>query len=180
MIPSFSARTNERKFPQNGYCKCSDYTPTHISIRKRKKRKSGFWSNQASIFYVELNLFAGKFVHIVLQIRTKSNTFLIRFSFLFGDTEGKNGDIERKKWQFVVITYPKQQQPSAVQEGTWLSPDIADATPTTPAIKENVTKNPMATFPIGKYIGKKCARRSNLGPRVHTKSIISKCKLQTY
>lgn len=32
----------------------------------------------------------------------------------------------------------------------WLSPERTDATPTTPAIRENTTKNPVAAFPIGK------------------------------
>lgn len=35
---------------------------------------------------------------------------------------------------------------------------VADvAIPTTPAIKAKITKNPVAMFPIGKYIGNKCA-----------------------
>lgn len=32
----------------------------------------------------------------------------------------------------------------------WLSPERRDAIPTTPAIKANTTKNPVAEFPIGK------------------------------
>lgn len=44
---------------------------------------------------------------------------------------------------------------SKFQKRTWFNPDITDATPTTPAIKENVTKNPVAAFPMGKYIGEK-------------------------
>jgi hypothetical protein len=47
-----------------------------------------------------------------------------------------------------------------------LSPEINDPAPTTPAIKANVTKNPVAAFPIGKYIGEKCAGRSNPGPAI--------------
>lgn len=46
----------------------------------------------------------------------------------------------------------------------WLNPERADATPTTPEIKANTTKNPVAAFPIGKYIGEKCAGRLNPGP----------------
>lgn len=41
------------------------------------------------------------------------------------------------------------------QKRTWLNPEMTDATPTTPAIKAKVTKNPVAAFPIGKYIGEK-------------------------
>ena len=44
---------------------------------------------------------------------------------------------------------------SLVHERTWAIPAITDATPTTPAIKANVTKNPVAAFPIGKYMGEK-------------------------
>lgn len=53
---------------------------------------------------------------------------------------------------------------SNVQERRWLNPDITDATPTTPASKANVTKNPVAAFPIGKYMGEKCAGSSNPDP----------------
>lgn len=53
---------------------------------------------------------------------------------------------------------------SEVHERIWLRPEINDPTPTTPAIKANVTKNPVAAFPIGKYIGEKWAGRSNPGP----------------
>lgn len=52
----------------------------------------------------------------------------------------------------------------AFQARIWLNPDNADATPTTPASKANMTKNPVAAFPIGKYTGEKCAGRSNPGP----------------
>lgn len=48
---------------------------------------------------------------------------------------------------------------SRCHDRTWLTPAMAEATPTTPAIKENTTKNPVAAFPIGKYIGEKCAGR---------------------
>jgi len=44
---------------------------------------------------------------------------------------------------------------SEVHERIWLSPEINDPTPTTPAIKANNTKNPVAAFPIGKYMGEK-------------------------
>lgn len=57
---------------------------------------------------------------------------------------------------------------SAFQERIWLTPAMTDATPTTPAIKANVTKNPVAAFPIGKYMGEKCAGRSNPGPAICT------------
>jgi hypothetical protein len=53
---------------------------------------------------------------------------------------------------------------SRVQERRWFNPDIVDAAPTTPASKANITKNPVAAFPIGKYMGEKCAGRSNPGP----------------
>lgn len=53
---------------------------------------------------------------------------------------------------------------SIFQQRMWLNPERVDATPTTPAIKANTTKNPVAAFPIGKYIGEKCAGRLNLGP----------------
>lgn len=43
----------------------------------------------------------------------------------------------------------------------------AEETPTTPAIKANTTKNPVAALPIGKYIGEKCAGRLN---PVHVKN----------
>lgn len=39
---------------------------------------------------------------------------------------------------------------SAVQERIWLIPEIAEAAPTTPAINANVTKKPVAAFPMGK------------------------------
>ncbi|KAK7848062.1 hypothetical protein CFP56_005576 [Quercus suber] len=52
---------------------------------------------------------------------------------------------------------------SAVHKRIWLIPDITAATPTTPAIIAYVTKNPVAAFPIGKYMGEKCAGRSNPG-----------------
>ena len=38
----------------------------------------------------------------------------------------------------------------AFHKRIWLIPAIADATPTTPAIRANVTKNPVAAFPMGK------------------------------
>lgn len=53
---------------------------------------------------------------------------------------------------------------SEVHERTWLTPEMIDPTPATPAIKANVTKNPVAAFPIGKYMGEKWAGRSNPGP----------------
>ena len=52
----------------------------------------------------------------------------------------------------------------ASQWRRWLRPEIAAATPTTPASMANVTKKPVAAFPIGKKIGEKCAGRSNPGP----------------
>lgn len=40
---------------------------------------------------------------------------------------------------------------------------VADvAIPTTPAIRENITKNPVAMFPTGKYIGNKWAGGDNV------------------
>jgi len=37
----------------------------------------------------------------------------------------------------------------------WLSPAIAEAAPTTPAISAKITKNLVAAFPIGKNTGEK-------------------------
>lgn len=53
---------------------------------------------------------------------------------------------------------------SKFQKRRWLSPEMTEAMPTTPAIRENITKKPVAAFPIGKYMGEKCAGRSNPGP----------------
>lgn len=39
---------------------------------------------------------------------------------------------------------------SAFHDWRWLIPARAEATPTTPAINANITKNPVAAFPIGK------------------------------
>ena len=44
---------------------------------------------------------------------------------------------------------------SELHSRMWLRPEITEAAPTTPAIRANVTKNPVAAFPIGKYIGEK-------------------------
>lgn len=62
---------------------------------------------------------------------------------------------------------------SAFQLRIWFIPAIADAAPTTPAIKANITKNPVAALPIGKYIGEKCAGRSSPAPAIvsYTRSI---------
>lgn len=60
---------------------------------------------------------------------------------------------------------------SDVQERRWLSPEMAEATPTTPAIKANVTKNPVAAFPIGKYMGEKCAGRLKSAPAVNATAL---------
>lgn len=38
----------------------------------------------------------------------------------------------------------------ACHERIWLMPAMADATPKTPASIANVTKNPVAAFPMGK------------------------------
>ena len=53
---------------------------------------------------------------------------------------------------------------SMSQKRRWFTPVMIDATPTTPAIKENSTRNPVAAFPMGKYIGEKCAGKSNPAP----------------
>lgn len=39
---------------------------------------------------------------------------------------------------------------SRFQKRRWFSPEKTEAMPTTPAIRENVTKKPVAAFPIGK------------------------------
>lgn len=39
---------------------------------------------------------------------------------------------------------------SAFQKRRWLRPEMEAATPTTPARSPNITKNPVAAFPIGK------------------------------
>lgn len=46
---------------------------------------------------------------------------------------------------------------SFLDERMWFIPLIAEAAPTTPAINENTTKNPVAAFPIGKWIAEKWA-----------------------
>lgn len=46
----------------------------------------------------------------------------------------------------------------------WLAPAITEAAPATPAIKANITKNPVAALPIGKYIGEKWAGRLKSAP----------------
>ena len=69
---------------------------------------------------------------------------------------------------------------SECQARRWLSPTIADATPTTPAIIAYVTKNPVAAFPIGKYMGEKCAGRSNPGPTILKKSLLASMKVATH
>ena len=61
----------------------------------------------------------------------------------------------RVRVQAIVAAVAAAGKLSVVQERTWLTPEIAEAAPTTPAIKANVTKNPVAAFPIGKYIGEK-------------------------
>lgn len=66
--------------------------------------------------------------------------------------------------QAMVATEAADGKLSAVQDRIWLIPDIADAAPTTPASKENVTKNPVEAFPIGKNKGEKCAGSFNCGP----------------
>ena len=48
---------------------------------------------------------------------------------------------------------------AVVDDWIWLIPVITEAAPATPAIKENITKNPVAALPIGKYIGEKWAGR---------------------
>lgn len=42
---------------------------------------------------------------------------------------------------------------SEFHDRMWLTPAIAEAAPTTPAISAKITKNPVAPFPMGKYIG---------------------------
>lgn len=45
---------------------------------------------------------------------------------------------------------------------TLVIPVADDAIPTTPAIKEKITKNPVAMFPNGKYIGNNRAGNVNV------------------
>ena len=66
--------------------------------------------------------------------------------------------------QAMVATEAADGKLSEVHERIWLIPEIADAAPTTPASKANVTKNPVAAFPIGKDMGEKWAGSSNPGP----------------
>lgn len=68
--------------------------------------------------------------------------------------------------QAIVAAAAADGKLSYVQERRWLSPEMAEATPTTPAIKANVTKNPVAAFPIGKYMGEKCAGRLKSAPAI--------------
>lgn len=53
---------------------------------------------------------------------------------------------------------------SGVQERIWFAPEMIEPIPTTPAIKDNVTKKPVAAFPIGKYNGEKWAGGRKSGP----------------
>lgn len=39
---------------------------------------------------------------------------------------------------------------STLHDRIWFNPEIAEAAPNTPANKANVTKKPVAAFPIGK------------------------------
>lgn len=66
--------------------------------------------------------------------------------------------------QAMVATEAADGKLSAVHDRIWVIPDIADAAPTTPASKANVTKNPVEAFPIGKNKGEKCAGSFNSGP----------------
>lgn len=52
--------------------------------------------------------------------------------------------------QAIVAAEAADGKLSMFQWRMWLSPERTDATPTTPAIKANTTKNPVAAFPIGK------------------------------
>lgn len=70
----------------------------------------------------------------------------------------------RVRVQAMVAVEAAPGKLSKVHKRIWLIPEMTDATPTTPAIKANVTKYPVAAFPIGKYIGEKCAGKSNPGP----------------
>lgn len=75
--------------------------------------------------------------------------------------------------QAMAPTEAAEGKLSAVHVRIWLTPTIADAAPTTPASKAKVTKNPVAAFPIGKYMGEKCAGRLKLVPARHrVKSLV--------
>lgn len=64
----------------------------------------------------------------------------------------------------MVATEEAADKLSESQYRRWFNPEMADAIPATPAIKPNMTKNPVAAFPIGKAIGEKCAGSLNSGP----------------
>lgn len=52
--------------------------------------------------------------------------------------------------QAIVAAVAAAGKLPTVQERMWLRPEIVEAAPTTPASNANVTKNPVAAFPIGK------------------------------
>lgn len=66
--------------------------------------------------------------------------------------------------QATVAAEEAANELSEFQYRRWFKPEMADAIPITPASKENMTKNPVAAFPIGKAIGEKCAGSLNSGP----------------
>lgn len=52
--------------------------------------------------------------------------------------------------QAIVAAVAAAGKLPTVQERMWLRPEIVEAAPTTPASNANITKNPVAAFPIGK------------------------------
>ena len=56
----------------------------------------------------------------------------------------------RVRLQAMAAVEAAEGKLSMFQKRTWLSPEMTDAMPTTPAIRANKTKNPVAAFPIGK------------------------------
>lgn len=70
----------------------------------------------------------------------------------------------RVRLQAIVAAEAVAGKLSTSQKRRWFTPVMTDATPTTPAIMANSTRNPVAAFPMGKYIGEKCAGKSNRGP----------------
>lgn len=57
--------------------------------------------------------------------------------------------------QAIMATDAADGRLSELHDRMWLIPARADPAPTTDAINANVTKNPVAAFPIGKAMGEK-------------------------
>lgn len=57
---------------------------------------------------------------------------------------------KRVSVQAIVATATAAGLLTASHDRRYTKPEMHEAPPTTPAIKENITKNPVAAFPIGK------------------------------